>query len=396
MAFKWISASPGVRYREHGTRRHGKKPDRYWCVQYRRNGQTINEAIGWWSQGASQAQAEELLSQLRRNWRTGDGPQSLKEMREKGQAEREAVAAEHALEESRSITLTEFWEKIYLPLANSRKTPDTMKIENWQFRAWIMPLLGDTPIRDLNTTHVESLLSNMRKAGKANRTQVHLRGILNVIINAAIQEGFFEGINPCQRVKVKKKDNQRVRFFSAEEATQLLEVLKARSMQLHDEALLSLFCGLRAKEIFLLTWADVDFDNHQIFIRDPKNHKDRFAFMTSEVEAMLRLRSRGQRPSSYVFPKEDGGYQKSVSTIYRDVIKELGFNEGISDRRLKVVFHTLRHTFASWLVQDGTPLFTVSKLMGHSSIQMTMRYAHLAPDHLRQAAGRLEGKLGAR
>lgn len=53
MAVKWISASPGVRYREHGTRRHGKKPDRYWCVQYRRNGQTINEAIGWWSQGAS-------------------------------------------------------------------------------------------------------------------------------------------------------------------------------------------------------------------------------------------------------------------------------------------------------------------------------------------------------
>jgi len=65
----------------------------------------------------------------------------------------------------------------------------------------------------------------------------------------------------------------------------------------------------------------------------------------------------------------------------------------VNDRRLKVVFHSLRHTFASWLVMEGTPLFTVSKLLGHSDITMTMRYSHLAPDHLRQAASCLEGKL---
>ena len=290
MPAKWISASPGVRYREHESRRHGKKPDRYWCLQYRRNGKTINEAVGWWSQGSSQAQAEELLSLLRHNWRTGDGPQSLKEMRDKGQAEREAVAAEQALEESRSITLAEFWERVYLPIANSRKTPDTMKIENWQFKAWIMPLFGDTPIRDINTTHVESLLANMRKAGKANRTQVHLRGILNVVINTAIQEGIYQGTNPCQRIVVKKKDNQRIRFLNPGDASLLLEALKERSIEVHDEAILALFCGLRAKEVFTLTWADVDFDNQQLFIRDPKNQKDRFAFMTTEVEEMLRRR----------------------------------------------------------------------------------------------------------
>jgi site-specific recombinase XerD len=71
----------------------------------------------------------------------------------------------------------------------------------------------------------------------------------------------------------------------------------------------------------------------------------------------------------------------------------LGWNDKISDRRLKLVFHSLRHTFASWLIMEGTPLFTVSKLLGHGDIGMTMRYAHLAPDHLRHAAGCLEGKL---
>ena len=395
MAVNWVAVSKGIRYREHESRKHGKRPDRYWIIVYKRDGKTYNEAVGWWSQGATQAHAEEILAQLRQNWRKGSGPQSLKEMREHGQAKREEAAREQIRKENESITLLEFWEKYYLPSANASKTFETMRIENWQFKAWIAPLFGHLPIRDIRVSHVEKLLTNMRDAGKANRTQVHLRGILNVIINTAIQEGFFEGVNPCQRVKVKKQDNQRIRFFSPDEATRLLAALQVRSLQRHDEALLSLFCGLRAKEIFKLTWADVDFENHQLFIRDPKNHKDRFAFMTSEVEDMLCQRSQGQKPPSYVFPKEDGDCQLAVSTMYRDVIKELGFNEGISDRRLKAVFHTLRHTFASWLVQDGTPLFTVSKLMGHSSIQMTMRYAHLAPDHLRQAAGRLEGKLGA-
>jgi site-specific recombinase XerD len=74
-------------------------------------------------------------------------------------------------------------------------------------------------------------------------------------------------------------------------------------------------------------------------------------------------------------------------------VDDLGWNAGLNDRRLKVVFHSLRHTFASWLVMDGTPLFTVSKLLGHSDITMTMRYSHLAPDHLRQATSCLEGKL---
>jgi integrase len=72
-------------------------------------------------------------------------------------------------------------------------------------------------------------------------------------------------------------------------------------------------------------------------------------------------------------------------------VKDLALNEGISDNRQKVVIHTTRHTFASWLVQKGTPLYTVSKLMGHSSIRMTERYAHLAPDTQRAAAMELEG-----
>ncbi|HDR14082.1 MAG TPA: hypothetical protein ENN79_01070 [Desulfobacteraceae bacterium] len=65
-------------------------------------------------------------------------------------------------------------------------------------------------------------------------------------------------------------------------------------------------------------------------------------------------------------------------------------NEGVEDRRQKVTFHTLRHTFASWLVEDGTDLFTVKELLGHADYKMTSRYSHIAADGLRAAVRRLD------
>jgi integrase len=93
-----------------------------------------------------------------------------------------------------------------------------------------------------------------------------------------------------------------------------------------------------------------------------------------------------------LFPARDGSQlsETSVSKTFPRSVKTLGFNENVTDDRQKVVFHTLRHTFASWLAIDGVPLYTISKLMGHSSIEMTMRYAHLCPDSKRDAVAMLE------
>lgn len=118
----------------------------------------------------------------------------------------------------------------------------------------------------------------------------------------------------------------------------------------------------------------------------------------------------GQPRTELVFPAATGGRRQWVSKTFRDTVNALGLNDTgeyvknakgepapvkITDARQRVVFHTLRHTYASWLVQKGFPLYTVAKLMGHSSLEMTQRYAHLSPDTVREAAFSLQGQLTA-
>ena len=106
--------------------------------------------------------------------------------------------------------------------------------------------------------------------------------------------------------------------------------------------------------------------------------------MSNKVYA--ELQKWGQKQANdLLFKNEKGQKIDSISNTFDRVIKELGWNNNVTDTRDKVVFHTLRHTYASRLVQSGMDLYKVQKLMGHSSIAMTERYAHLAPQNLQQA-----------
>jgi integrase len=212
-------------------------------------------------------------------------------------------------------------------------------------------------------------------------------GFTHVRRKLTIDTGFFSSNNPASKVKVSVPDNSRIRFLSREEAGKLLKALKLRSEELHNLAFISLNCGLRAGELFNLTWDCVDWDKKLLTIKDPKNKKTRYAYPPDSVIEILQEISK-LSVSDLVFPdKRNGQMRGQVSHIFRKTVKQLGLNNGATDRRDKVVFHTLRHTFASWLVEAGTDLYTVKELMGHSSIKMTERYAHLSPNKLRAAMG---------
>ena len=391
----WTSAGKGIRYKEHPTRKHGKRPDRYWCLQYKLRGKTVNEAVGWWSDGVGQSQCEELLALLRINQKSGEGPQTLKELREFNHERRRAEAAAKEAAAHRNQTLIGFWELEYLPRAALTLAPRTIDAQRTLMRLWLNQI-ADKPLRQITSSDLENLVMiPMAEAGKSPGRIRHALTVVSVAWDMAAEKGLVKGENPVRPIKKPRVDDKRDRFLSKAEAADLLTALKELSPDTHDVALLSLFSGLRINECLKLTWADIDLDEGTIFVKDTKVTRNRHAYINAEIgEMLLRQRERGSGKSARVLGFNGSSYPYSiVSKHFRQAVNDLGLNKGVTDRRQRVVVHTLRHTFASWLVQKGTPLYTVSKLMGHSSIKMTERYAHLAPDTQRATAMNLEGIL---
>jgi integrase len=120
-----------------------------------------------------------------------------------------------------------------------------------------------------------------------------------------------------------------------------------------------------------------------------KSKVDRTVYLPGPI--MELLRGREIKPGQLLFPRPRGGAYIGVSNVFRQSVERLGLNEGRPDRRDQVVFHTLRHTFASWQVIQGQSLYMVGTLLGHSSIENTKRYAHLAPETQRAAVEAIEG-----
>ena len=382
MTSKWIKSKyPGVRYREHETRKHGIKKDQYFIISYRVDGKRKDEAIGWASKGASAQIAMDRLSEIMRNQREGTGPQTLNEKRtiekEKRKTEQEKIQKQIKT----NVAFNVFFNERYLP-ASIHKKAYTIQNEKSLFKNWIGPEIGHLPFSKITSFNLEKIRKKMADAGRADRSIQYCLALIRQVWNMARANGHIESSTP--KIKLKKFDNKRLRFFSHEEARILLKHLKEISQQTHDMTLLSLHTGARAGEIFSITWGSVNFENEVITAKDTKSGKNRFLYMTNEVKAMLERRFTGHAINDFVFHDRNGEKIKLVSKTFDRTIEKLGFNEGITDRRDKATFHTLRHTFASWHVQNGTDLYTVKELLGHSTIALTERYSHLRPEGLKQ------------
>jgi integrase len=177
-----------------------------------------------------------------------------------------------------------------------------------------------------------------------------------------------------------------------EEASILLKNVKVRSLQLYEMCILSLHCGLRAGEIFKLTWAVVDLERKILMLQGTKSGKSRVAFMTEEVANLFRKKICG-RPSDLVFMSSKGEQIASISNAFDRAITEIGLNDGINDPKQRVCFHSLRHTYASWLVESGADLYVVQRLLGHANISMTTRYSHIGENLFTKTIQRLEENM---
>lgn len=395
MGYKWIKTkTTGVRYREHPTRKNGAiKKDRYFTIRYKVNNVLKEEGLGWASEGWTEEKAALKRSELREAYRTGVGSTTLKEQRERSAKEKELSAQKEAENQKLNITLNDFYNNYFKNIAYNNTSERTFKSESGFYKNWLAPNLGNMPIKDISLINLENLKALMIKQNKSPRTINYVFGILSQILSYAKKIGYLKGDIITQQMKKIKFDNSRVRFLTKEEAKILLDALRKYSQQLYEISLLSLYCGLRAGEIFNLCWSDIDLQNKIITLRDTKNTKTRIIYMPDNIYKMLLHKNSNQKKSSFLFLNKDGNKVKGVSHAFTHVVDILKLNEGVKDIRQKVVFHTLRHTYASWLAQMGTDLYVVQQLMGHSSFAMTQRYAHLSPETLKKAVNNFEERI---
>ena len=399
---EWVKTKyPGIRYRLHATRKHGVQADKYYVLTYKHEGKTRSEALGWASSGMTLDKAVEAMAEIKGNQRTGVGPNTLTEKKrlilEAKQTEIDRLRADQeaaAVELQDNIPLSVIFKDHYLPHARDNKKKRSVDTEEHLFKNWIDPVVGNKPLKDIYTFDCERVKKGMRTSGKSDRTIEYTLAVMRQVFTFARKFKMFMGYNPLLDVDKPKYDNRKQRFLTGDETALLMTSLKTRNRQLYQIAMVSLHAGLRAGEIFGLTWGDMDFDRGLILLRDTKNTETRYGFMTSALKEELMTLQPG-KPAEIVFKDNSGNKIKSISYTWDRIVESLGLNTGIEDRRMKFTFHGLRHSFASNLVSIGIDLFRVQQLLGHKTPKMTLRYSHMRPDDLREAIDKMEAVMNS-
>lgn len=352
----------GIYYRESSNKRFRGKPDRCFYYTYRDKAQKFQWIkVGWQSEG--------YTAEIARD-------QRQKQMQSSRNHTTSFVDAE--------MKFGQAFEKL---IELSEVSADTIQNDKSLYKNYIKNMFAHRRLDSITALELEQLKNDIIRSGKAPATAKHVLTLIGKTYNRVISMELWRGTNPVKKISMPKFDNGRVRFLSKDEADLLLTTLKQRerrSTYSYDMALISLHTGTRLGEIRALRWQCVDLQNRRLTIlesgenTETKNKASRTAYITDELLPVLEKYER--HPNEFLFTSPDGSqFKKCAPTTFRRVVDEL-FNEGIADRRQKVTFHTLRHTFASWLAIQGTPIFTIKELLGHKSIEMTMRYAKLAPD----------------
>lgn len=350
----------GVYYTESKVKKWRDRPDRCYWVAFKdaRTRKLIWERCGWASEGWTPEAAQRKRYELLEQDRTGDY---------KPKSERKA---DH-------LTFAELMDIYYLPWADHNKA--SARDDRYRYKKWLEPRYGHHRLSQMSPLDIEGLKKEMKESEKSAATIRQALCLIRQAFNKAKQWRLWTGTNPCTGVSFPRKNNERQRFLTRQEADKLLATLPARSPQLARMAPLALYGGLRLGEIFGLRWCNVAWDAGLLHVLDSKNGESRSISITTPIQQVLEGMTPGA-PDEPIFTTRRGKPKVWLSKTFKSVVDSIGLNKGVSDPREKICFHSLRHTFASWAVMAGIPLYIVGKTLGHKTAVMTQRYAHLAPE----------------
>jgi integrase len=357
---------------------------------YRYAGKQVNYKIGAHGH-ITPAQARDLAKA-----KAGEVVHGVDVQESKKQAKRETLKAKDS-------KLDSFLDKTYLPwleTRNAKTAAKTIKVIKTGF-----PHFLDKQLDAITVYEVERWRSEKSKAKMKPATINSYVNPLKGAMSRAVEWGTIDS-HDLHKVKALKVDNSRIRFLDKKEEPALRTTLKIRDKRIKDErengnkfrqqrsypllpelrdyhfadhleplVLLAMNTGMRKGELLNLRWENVDLINNVVTIKaeNAKSGKARHVPLNNESKRTLVGWQRDTKEQGYVFEGEPNKPITDVKKAWGNLLDEAKIEE--------FNFHDLRHHFASKLVMAGVDLNTVRELLGHANLDMTIRYAHLAPEH---------------
>ena len=252
----------------------------------------------------------------------------------------------------------------------------SVKTERNRVNFWIREF-GNRPIGQITHAELQDWQARKRQVNKpatVNRIMSRLRHMLNMAVQWQVLDQ-----SPMRRLKFLKENNARLRYLSLGECDRLIAACLAP--HLRAIVTVALHTGMRSGEIRNLNWRDLDFDSGFLIIRDSKYGEARHVPMDSTVIELFRNYPRTSG-SEFVFSNATGGRLGWLQHGFRKALMRAGLTD--------LHFHDLRHTFASQWMMAGGELYSLKDILGHKTIAMTQRYAHLSPAYKRAMVDRME------
>ncbi len=345
----------GVLYRE-SKRRHKGRADRiYWIKFQDARGKTQWEQIGRLSEGITEQYSHQIRTERINMAHHGELPVDRK---------KQAVVLEDVFSSY---------------IENSKSEGKHTAPEQSRYDKHIHPVYGDCTLNEISES---GLISFKAKLGEnlSPQTVKHVLALMRRVINHGLYVKLWQGTNPVSPqagFKMPKVENKSQRFLTSEEARLLLDELEKRSLDLRDMAFLSITTGLRATSIFKLKNRDIDSIANVIHAIDKGGRH----IIVDALPSVIRLlANRPGNPEELIFPNRNGTVRNEVPDTFSRAVNALQLNDGITDRRHLITFHTLRHTWASWLAQSGDVTLQELMELGHwERYETVLRYAHLIP-----------------
>ena len=296
--------------------------------------------------------------------------------------------------EAKRHTLAELVDRYCREVLPSKKS----KIDQAQQLGWWKTEIGRFTLADVSPSLLAEYRDKLgreitvRKKPRSPASVVRYMAALSHAFTVAVKEWGWLEDSPMRKVTKPRESRGRVRFLSDDERALLLKACKESSNPyLYPVVVLALSTGMRQGEIMGLTWEVVDLNRGRAILHETKNGERRAVAITGHALDLLNALAKVRRiDSNLVFPAKETRTQKPQKPIDLRTPWETAMKEArLDDFR----FHDLRHSAASYLAMNGASLAEIAEVLGHKTLQMVKRYAHLSEGHTARVVASMNQKI---